>query len=87
LLYYYWLQVAASTDHHQANTYKKPKNAGAHSTKNQFVMLVYILYILAGFNTWFELPEYDAKAPKRTGVLRNGTITCVQLVSLIKGNK
>ena len=34
-------------------------------------MLVYILYILAGFNTWFEFPEYGAKAPKRTGVLLN----------------
>ena len=37
-------------------------------------MLVYILYILAGFNTWSELPEYGAKAQKRTGVLLNRTI-------------
>jgi hypothetical protein len=40
-------------------------------------MLVYILYILAGFNTWFELPEYGSKAPKHTGVLLNCTILCV----------
>jgi len=37
-------------------------------------MLVYILYILTGFNTWFEFPEYGAKVPKRTGVLLNCTI-------------
>ena len=31
LLYYYWLLVLVSMDHHQSNIYKKLKNAGACS--------------------------------------------------------
>jgi hypothetical protein len=33
-LFYYWLLVSASKDHHQASNYKKLKNSGAYSTKN-----------------------------------------------------
>ena len=37
LFFYYWLLVSASTDHHQANIYKKKlKNAGAYSIARQF---------------------------------------------------
>ena len=32
LLYYYWPLVSASMDHHQANIYKKLKNAGVYFT-------------------------------------------------------
>ena len=36
LLFYYWLLVSAPKGHHQANIYKKPKIAGAYSTKHKF---------------------------------------------------
>ena len=39
-LFHYWLLVSPSTDHHQANIYKKLKNAGAHSRKGAWSSVV-----------------------------------------------
>jgi hypothetical protein len=41
LLFYYWLLISASMDHHQANIYKKPKNAGAYGTKTSDAIYIH----------------------------------------------